>query len=412
VAKKNYYTVKAGDNLAKIAESIYGDQRFLALLLSANGGSSLIHPGDVLYIPNVPKGVEPNAAPGSGKQLNISPDYWSYIQGQDQAFGFTGGQQAQPQTNFPDPSVYNSPSVTAPQTTANQAGVPGAGVLTGPAVEQIPGYGNKNYFPPQDLFPGAEPTLNINVPDIDYSVTPVGITGPAALGAANPPGPTKQQLSGPTQMSVPVLNLPNNPYGALGQGVSGAQLAGLIDSQLDNAKPEGTYSVPRSAYTQQAYESGGSGPQYTQGVGSYTNVPVSGGKPGAYLLWDRIAQMSGQPWKQIGGGEDYPDLALPWTEWAGKWLPYPTERESAPAYGGGGGGGYYGGYGGGGGGGYTPPSFTRPQTRRGEQLAVGPGRTRFPSRGSGTPFFGGGSRQPGINGARQGGVVALTTWTL
>lgn len=45
------WIVEPGDNLAKIAEQVYGDQRMLAAISDANGGVLVLHTGDRLYLP-------------------------------------------------------------------------------------------------------------------------------------------------------------------------------------------------------------------------------------------------------------------------------------------------------------------------------------------------------------------------
>lgn len=56
--KKNAYQVKSGDNWFSIAEQIYGDQRMAGLLMEANAGISVLHQGQVVYLPPMPV-VEP-----------------------------------------------------------------------------------------------------------------------------------------------------------------------------------------------------------------------------------------------------------------------------------------------------------------------------------------------------------------
>lgn len=78
---KTTYTVQAGDNLAKLAEQFYGDQRFLTILLAANGGTSLIHPGDVLKIPDI-SGYQKQLKE-SGEKHYIAPGLWNAIKAEE-----------------------------------------------------------------------------------------------------------------------------------------------------------------------------------------------------------------------------------------------------------------------------------------------------------------------------------------
>lgn len=393
---KNTYTVQAGDNLAKIAEKLYGDQRFLALLLAANGGSTLIHPGDVLNVPGVPGGVKPNAPFGSGQQLEISQGLWNYIQAQDAAYGF-GGASTQPAApTFPAPGTYNNPPPSSGAAGADAAGFPPA-----------PGPPPPSTYSPQQPDAGLE----LDVPPLTPPLTVSPVTTPGGrplegsyqqyqygAGQPNPVGPS-------TPILAPSLKQVYNPYsGAFGAGQTAGDLAGLIDAQLNYQKPEGTYQVKQAGFVNQPYGDGTFGPQYAQAVGNYVNTQVSGGKPGAYLVWDSIKRT-----KTIGGGEGYPDLVQPWTEWAMKQIPWPVTAEETP--GGGGGFGYGGGYGRGG---YKSGDFTYPQASfPARPLSIGPARSFVPSRGSGYPFFGGGAqRAPGISNARSAAMVALVSWTL
>ena len=48
----NYWQVGTGDNVAKIAEQVYGNQRMMAEIIRLNGGVSMLRPGMVLRLPN------------------------------------------------------------------------------------------------------------------------------------------------------------------------------------------------------------------------------------------------------------------------------------------------------------------------------------------------------------------------
>ena len=48
----NYWRVGTGDNVAKIAEQVYGNQRMMAEIIRLNGGVSMLKPGMILRLPN------------------------------------------------------------------------------------------------------------------------------------------------------------------------------------------------------------------------------------------------------------------------------------------------------------------------------------------------------------------------
>ena len=51
----NVWIVKGGDNVAKIAREVYGNERMMAEIMRLNGGVKTLRPGMVLRLPNPKK---------------------------------------------------------------------------------------------------------------------------------------------------------------------------------------------------------------------------------------------------------------------------------------------------------------------------------------------------------------------
>jgi hypothetical protein len=87
-AKKNSYTVQAGDSWYSIAGALYGDQRYAGLLMQANGGFHTLQPGETLVLPDfdIPEGelpfFDPNLFAISSGQLppvELTPEEEFYL---------------------------------------------------------------------------------------------------------------------------------------------------------------------------------------------------------------------------------------------------------------------------------------------------------------------------------------------
>lgn len=62
------WVVEGGDNVFKIAEQVYGNQRMAFEILKMNGGSTLINPGDVL---SLPEWNDPNVYVGANQMQSV-----------------------------------------------------------------------------------------------------------------------------------------------------------------------------------------------------------------------------------------------------------------------------------------------------------------------------------------------------
>lgn len=197
---KGGYTVQSGDNPALIAQKVFGDQRYLDVVLAALEGASLTS-GMVLKLPDLTGYMKDLAAKGqlhevSQGEWNAAKDFTSRTRyGAERGITSPYAQAAQTQTQTPatvqpDPMstwLANNPAQTAAvQPTSNPSGVPPVG------------YGPNAWAPP------AAPTTQTrtNNPALNYAAlaargTPVrrplnpdGSFNLAAMPAYQAPKPT------------------------------------------------------------------------------------------------------------------------------------------------------------------------------------------------------------------------------
>lgn len=188
------YTVQPGDSWSRIAGSVYGNQRYFAMLASYNGGVDL-HPGMVIDIPDL-LGIEPGSTP---QEPNVPPGALQYYSPAN-----WNASQAPPiynNPNFPLEQEIKDAQATQPiqpgpmQWTPQQAQVQqpprrvqppgrrggrrGAGPVT-PAPPRPPIYG-PSYTPPS---PGGGGGGNwgtgLNLPNYGQGWYPQELPGPVA----------------------------------------------------------------------------------------------------------------------------------------------------------------------------------------------------------------------------------------
>ena len=185
-------TVKQNDNYFKLAEEIYGDQRFAGLLIDANKGRPL-HAGTTLRVPDKPQGA-------TGQNVFFSNQAAQAAADLDAAVGFDrsriaprfseqqGQQQRQPQQQQRQPPPTPGGGISsggAGANVLNTAGPPGPGT---PGFEYFEDYLNPPAQPPGT--PGGA------LPNDPTFVTPPPVQPP-------PLSPLAQQYAGPYLPQAP-----------------------------------------------------------------------------------------------------------------------------------------------------------------------------------------------------------------
>lgn len=215
----NTWVVKGGDNIANIAEQVYGNERMMAEIIRLNGGVKTIRPGMVLKLPNKKR----------NEDIFISND-WAANMGMA-----TTDQLKEFYKQFPGQSATS---------TMREAGIGG---WNGSAAAQALGQGNF-----QQPAPAARPPFSNSNAAAPFR-TPYGLNGGAPLPGPQPPvaqsqGATIPGTLGPNAVPPrPVSQnqgptIPQRP--APGQfGQFGGTFGGNIAPAASNSQAQ-----PRSPY--------------------------------------------------------------------------------------------------------------------------------------------------------------------
>lgn len=196
---KNAYTVQAGDSPALIAQKLYGDQRYLDIVLAQLGGS-MLQAGMKLKLPDLRKYQKDLAA--SGQLHEVTQGEWAGAQAYTARTNY-GQRQGQPQAQ--NQGGYN-PSVNETPATSSWSG-PNLWDPKPYTVNPPPQYAAASGVPPVGYGPNAygtpqPPAVNAPKPPLNY----------AALAAQNVSAPKPLSPSGAFNLSaLPSYQPPEKP---------------------------------------------------------------------------------------------------------------------------------------------------------------------------------------------------------
>lgn len=160
MAKSQKYTVQAGDNPAKLAKMLYGDERLFNVILKEAGG--MLTPGQVLKLPDL-RQYQADLKK-RGELHYVSPGEFNYAQ------SLTGG-DTQPKTTLA-PNLQNPPT----------------NYQTAPGSTPPPGYGPSAYTPPtpKPFVPqtGAPPPLPTGMPANYAQLAAQNVPAPKPIGSS------------------------------------------------------------------------------------------------------------------------------------------------------------------------------------------------------------------------------------
>jgi hypothetical protein len=190
------WVVESGENVFKIAEQVYGNQRMAYEILKMNGGSTLIHPGDVL---SLPEWNDPNVYVGANQVQNVInqnlkyADEWGY-KGPEVAAVPDSQRDAWNAAQGVSGVGKNTPNVSGPNVFGQSANAE-LNKMLGPQVFKTPGA--TNYKP--IIYPGGVP----NARRIAGAAQ-----GSTAVQAPNIPNRSLTQMRGPQPFATPGMSKP------------------------------------------------------------------------------------------------------------------------------------------------------------------------------------------------------------
>lgn len=325
---KNAYTVKAGDSAAKIAQAMYGDQRYFNVIQKLIGGATL-QPGMVLKLPDLSRYQQDLSA--SGQKHLVTPGEAS----------FAGMGSAN----------YSQPNPTQPQTPGTQQVDPMATWLANnPAqtgtpyvVNPPPNYAAASGVPPVGYGPNAwtpKPKATTPQPPINY----------AALAARGTPAPRPLNPNGSFNLAA----LPSYQRPAISSGRRATQPSQKLQQQPPPPPPPPTQLTGIAPLQGNNPAKPGAATGYYTGIGLQpypaavrTGASLGSSQAGRPLPSETIKRMDKPidplqlPWLEQGpppplGWPGNPQPPLPGEPYYP--YPYPTGG-GGPRRGGGGGGG-------------------------------------------------------------------------
>lgn len=187
------YLVKAGDSWMSIAGDAYGDQRQYGAIMAANSGVKMLHPGDVIDLPD---DVAPNPVITNEQWANtptgVDPKTGQYVYGNAgwQGYGSGGGTGTGTQTG-----------------TGHNKGGQGAGPAApnyGP--QTVPGAGEQGVMDYITAHQGEPQSYGVNLPLV-MGARSQAVGGPPAQLPTNPQAGPGWNTFAPNSQYIP------NPYG-------------------------------------------------------------------------------------------------------------------------------------------------------------------------------------------------------
>lgn len=305
------HTVVAGDSWAKIAGQYYGDQRRYLDLANANGGLGMLHPGDVINIPDFSGAPAPVI---TNKEWANTPTGVKNGQVQYANAGYTGNQPAAAGTSaqagkvaLPSTTGVQLPTFTpsGPHGTGSAGANPNAvrgQKQTKPKVTK-PGFRTpqtSNYYP--NPAAGAQPYGQAGA---GYNANPLlwGQLPPAKPNGkpGSPTGPMGNG-AGPAAGMYP----PSGPSAAVPSGQDVYRPFGTVLPDFVNwlTSPNGTYNPPPADSMQPTLPTGFGMQNYRPSLPGAAGVPPTSANAANAAYAARYSGQAGQ--SAAGGGYQAP----------------------------------------------------------------------------------------------------------